>query len=117
MYIKIANGKPQNQLTYAIEQKTRKVIAFCVGSKSIEKIKIEDVNFNGLYVYNVSELITDGLIKKKYLDDIFFLVKEELKSGFAFLYIQFLSHSLYDSSNPIQLLFISTPAISTTILK
>lgn len=39
MFIKIANGKSQNWLTYAIEQKTKEVISFSVGSKSIENIK------------------------------------------------------------------------------
>lgn len=39
MFIKIANGKSQNWLTYAIEQKTKTVIGFCVGSKSIINIK------------------------------------------------------------------------------
>lgn len=39
IYIKIANGKSQNWLTYAIEQKTKTVIGFSIGSKSIENIK------------------------------------------------------------------------------
>ncbi|MBV7268061.1 hypothetical protein KCG49_02505 [Winogradskyella sp. WHY3] len=36
----MANGKFQNWLTYSIEQKTRAVIGFCVGSNSIENIKL-----------------------------------------------------------------------------
>jgi insertion element IS1 protein InsB len=39
MFVKIANGKFQNWLTYAIEQKTRAVVGFCIGSKSILNIK------------------------------------------------------------------------------
>ncbi|WP_452600538.1 IS1 family transposase [Pontimicrobium sp. MEBiC06410] len=40
MFIKIANGKSQNWLTYAIEQRTKEVISFLIGSKSIENIKL-----------------------------------------------------------------------------
>ena len=39
MFVRIANDRIHNWLTYAIEQKTKSVIGFCVGSKSIENIK------------------------------------------------------------------------------
>lgn len=39
MFIKIANGRAYNWLTYAIEQRTKVVIGFCIGSRSKENIK------------------------------------------------------------------------------
>lgn len=39
MFIKLANGKSQNWLIYAIEQKTRNVISFIVGNRSRDNLK------------------------------------------------------------------------------
>ena len=39
MFIKISNGKSQNWLIYAIEQKTKNVVGFIVGSRSSENLK------------------------------------------------------------------------------
>lgn len=39
MFIKIANGKSQNWLIYAIEQKTKNVISFIIGNRSKENLK------------------------------------------------------------------------------
>lgn len=40
MFIKLANGKTQNWLIYAIEQKTRTVISFIIGSRNTENLKM-----------------------------------------------------------------------------
>lgn len=39
IFIKIANGKTQNWLIYAIEQKTKEVISFVIGNRSTENLK------------------------------------------------------------------------------
>ncbi|QMU63633.1 MAG: hypothetical protein GKR88_04595 [Flavobacteriaceae bacterium] len=39
MLIKLANGKLQNCLIYAIEQKTKNVISFVIGNRSTENLK------------------------------------------------------------------------------
>ncbi|CAM1370871.1 Probable transposase IS1 family [Tenacibaculum litoreum] len=39
LFIKIANGKSQNWLTYAIEQQTKQVIGFIIGSRNTETLK------------------------------------------------------------------------------
>ena len=39
MFIKIANGKSHNWLVYAIEQKTKSVIGFALGSRNTENLK------------------------------------------------------------------------------
>ena len=40
MFIKIANDKKQNWLIYAIEQKTKDVIGFIIGSRNTENLKM-----------------------------------------------------------------------------
>ena len=39
MFIKLANGRSQNWLIYAIEQKTKNVIGFVIGNRSKENLK------------------------------------------------------------------------------
>ncbi len=38
LFVKIANGRSQNYITYALERETKSVIDFAVGSRSIENI-------------------------------------------------------------------------------
>jgi IS1 family transposase len=58
MFIKIANGKSQNCLIYAIERKTRNVIGFEIGSRSTQNLKRV---IDKLLLLNPTRIYTDGL--------------------------------------------------------
>lgn len=58
MFIRIANGKTQNWLNYAIERKTRKVIGFIVGNRSKENLKRL---INKVLLFNPKRVYTDRL--------------------------------------------------------
>ncbi|RSC92038.1 IS1 family transposase, partial [Tenacibaculum singaporense] len=58
MFIKIANGKKQNWLIYAIEQKTKHVISFIVGSRSTENLKSV---IDKVLLLHPTRIYTDGL--------------------------------------------------------
>ncbi len=58
MFIKIANGKTQNWLIYAIEQKTKGVISFMIGNRSTENLKFV---IDKLLLLNPKRIYTDRL--------------------------------------------------------
>ncbi|PQJ81026.1 IS1 family transposase [Polaribacter porphyrae] len=58
MFIKIANGKKQNWLIYAIEQKTKDIIGFVIGGRNTENLKIV---IDKLLLLYPTRIYTDGL--------------------------------------------------------
>lgn len=58
MFIKIANDKKQNWLIYAIEQKTKKVIGFIVGSRNTKNLMSV---INKVLLLHPTRIYTDGL--------------------------------------------------------
>lgn len=58
MFIKIANGKSQNWLVYTIEQNTKNVISFVLGSRNTENLRL--VIDKVLLLYPM-RIYTDGL--------------------------------------------------------
>jgi IS1 family transposase len=58
MFIKIANDKKQNWLIYAIEQKTKDVIGFIIGSRNTENLRLV---INKVLLLQPSRIYTDGL--------------------------------------------------------
>ena len=58
MFIKISNGKKQNWLIYAIEQKTKNVIDFVIGRRNTENLKLV---IDKVLLLNPKRIYTDGL--------------------------------------------------------
>ena len=58
MFVKIANGKSQNWLIYAIEQKTKSVVDFVIGSRSKENLKLL---IDKVLLLNPKRIYTDRL--------------------------------------------------------
>ncbi|CAM1359467.1 Transposase IS1 family [Tenacibaculum litoreum] len=58
LFIKIANDKKQNWLIYAIEQKTKNVIDFIIGSRNTENLKSI---INKVLLLHPKRIYTDGL--------------------------------------------------------
>lgn len=58
MFIRIANGKKQNWLIYAIEQKTKHVIDFIVGGRNTENLKSI---IDKVLLLHPTRIYTDGL--------------------------------------------------------
>lgn len=58
MFIKIANGKKQNWLIYAIEQQTKDVVVFIIGGRNTENLKSV---IDNVLLLHPKRIYTDGL--------------------------------------------------------
>lgn len=58
MFIKIANGKRQNWLIYAIEQNTKNIIGFKIGGRNTENLRSV---IDKVLLLNPKRIYTDGL--------------------------------------------------------